>query len=201
MNYLAHAYLSFNNPAWVTGNLISDFVKGRRRYDYPHAIQQGITLHRAIDEFTDMHEGIKEAKEIFKPAYRLYAGAFVDVVYDHFLANDPLQFEGEHGLMNFTTETYESLQQHYHEIPGALHGMFDRMRQQNWLYNYRHLQGMERSFNGLVYRSKYLVESETAFELFKDNYEILKKSYDDFFPRLKKFTEYFIEENLFEDNK
>ena len=65
MNYLAHAYLSFGNPAWVTGNLISDYVKGRKRFDYPLNIQQGISLHRAIDEYTDSHEGIKAAKEIF----------------------------------------------------------------------------------------------------------------------------------------
>jgi acyl carrier protein phosphodiesterase len=44
MNYLAHAYLSFGDPAWTTGNLISDFVKGKQRLEYPLRIQQGYCL-------------------------------------------------------------------------------------------------------------------------------------------------------------
>jgi len=88
LNYLAHAYLSFDQPEIIVGNLISDFVKGKKKFDYPPGIQKGIALHRAIDTFTDSHPATKEAKEVFRPHYRLYAGAFIDVAYDHFLAND-----------------------------------------------------------------------------------------------------------------
>jgi acyl carrier protein phosphodiesterase len=84
MNYLAHAYLSFGHPGILTGNMISDFVKGKKKFDYPSEVQQGIALHRAIDQFTDTHEATREAKQVFRPAYRLYSGAFVDVVYDHY---------------------------------------------------------------------------------------------------------------------
>jgi acyl carrier protein phosphodiesterase len=196
MNYLAHAYLSFEEPAWTTGNLISDYVKGSKRFDYPVAIQQGITLHRAIDEFTDTHEGIKAAKEIFRPHYRLYSGAFVDVVYDHFLANDPEQFEHEQALADFTAKTYASLLKHYYLLPPVFHEMFDRMRQQNWLYNYRFKWGMERSFSGLVWRSKYMQESETAFQLFESNYEELEASYKAFFPDLLNFAKAYIVQNF-----
>ena len=31
VNYLAHAYLSFGIPDIVVGNLISDFIKGKKR--------------------------------------------------------------------------------------------------------------------------------------------------------------------------
>jgi acyl carrier protein phosphodiesterase len=30
MNYLAHAYLSFGEPDILAGNMISDFVKGKK---------------------------------------------------------------------------------------------------------------------------------------------------------------------------
>ena len=53
MNYLAHAYLSFGDPDILAGNMISDFVKGKKKYEYPDRIQMGITLHRKIDEYTD----------------------------------------------------------------------------------------------------------------------------------------------------
>lgn len=44
--------------------MISDYVKGKKKFDYPPDIQKGIMLHRAIDTFTDFHEATKEAKNI-----------------------------------------------------------------------------------------------------------------------------------------
>lgn len=191
MNYLAHAYLSFRNPQWLAGNLISDYVKGRSRFDYPEGIQQGILLHRAIDEFTDSHEMTKLTKEIFRPAYRLYAGAFLDVSYDHFLATDTTQFADGRALAEFTTFAYGALQQQYPILPAKFHTMFDRMREQDWLYNYSLRWGMKKSFEGVVFRSQYLQESQTAFQLFEDNYNTISASYQAFFPELLNFaTEY-----------
>ena len=48
MNYLAHTFLSYSDEQ-IVGNIIGDFIKNKNRYDYPEGIQQGITLHRAID--------------------------------------------------------------------------------------------------------------------------------------------------------
>ena len=117
MNYLAHAYLSFNYPHIVVGNMISDFIKGKKQFDYTPAIQNGIRLHRAIDEFTDTHEATLELKAYFKPQYRLYAGAFADVVYDHFLANDESSFATDQELQEFAAGIYAILQNHVAELP------------------------------------------------------------------------------------
>ena len=87
MNFLAHSFLSFNDQQ-IVGNLIGDFIKNRDRKHLPELVQQGIILHRAIDAFTDVHPKVSEAKTVFQPLVRLYAGAFVDVVFDYFLAND-----------------------------------------------------------------------------------------------------------------
>src|SRR6476619_335472 len=99
MNYLAHAYLSFRQPEILVGNMISDFVKGKKKFDYSPAIQKSMALHRAIDDFTDSHPATIKAKQFFRPAYRLYAGAFIDVVYDHFLALDSNEFANESELL------------------------------------------------------------------------------------------------------
>src|ERR1043165_6789392 len=123
MNYLAHAYLSFYQHEILVGNMISDFVKGKTKFDYPPGILRGIDLHRAIDRFTDIHPATKEAREIFRPAYRLYAGAFVDVVYDHFLANDPAEFN-EHSLLQFSEETYKILEEHSQWLPQRFVSIF-----------------------------------------------------------------------------
>jgi acyl carrier protein phosphodiesterase len=63
--------------------------------------------------------------------------------------------------------------------------MYPYMKAQNWLYNYRYVQGIEKSLGGLVRRSQYLTESDTAFWLFNENYDSLKKSYMQFFPEVK----------------
>jgi len=175
------------------GNMISDFVKGKRKYDYPGQIQQGIAVHREIDRFTDAHPVTKEAKEIFRPAYRLYAGSLMDVVYDHFLALDENEFTDE-GLKTFTINSYALLDQFTDQFPEKFDRMYPYMKAQNWLYNYRYRQGIERSLAGLVRRAKYLEESDTAYLLFNEHYDQLKNLYQLFFPELKLMTVNFLKQ-------
>ncbi|HTE11687.1 MAG TPA: ACP phosphodiesterase [Chitinophagaceae bacterium] len=187
MNYLAHAYLSFNQPEILVGNLISDFVKGKKKFTFSPGIQKGISLHREIDNFTDTHAVTRTAKEVFRPHYRLYAGAFVDVVYDHFLAIDKNEF-ATGGLLQFSETTYDLVAPFVEGLPEKFQKMFPYMRQQNWLYNYQYNWGIERSLAGVVRRSAYLSESDTAFLLFETHYQHLQACYDSFFPGLKNFV-------------
>lgn len=168
--------------------MISDFVKGKKKFDYAPGIQKGIELHRAIDAFTDEHEITKKAKEIFRPHYRLYAGAFVDVVYDHFLATDEKIFSNE-TLHHFAAEKYRALEPFTAIFPERFALMFPYMKAQNWLYNYHTRWGIEKSLGGVVRRSAYLTESETAFRLFEENYTHLQDCYDEFFPFLLEFIQ------------
>ncbi len=187
MNYLAHAYLSFGQPGILAGNIFSDFVKGKKKFDYPAEIQRGIQLHRDIDQFTDQHESTRQAKEIFRKPYRLYSGAFTDVAFDHFLATDPTAFT-ESSLYDFSRWVYITLNSYGQYFPEAFKYMYPHMREHNWLYNYRLRSGMEKSFGGLVRRAAYLTESETAFHLFEENYDSLRACYQSFFPELKNYT-------------
>jgi acyl carrier protein phosphodiesterase len=188
MNYLAHAFLSFNDPKILTGNMISDFVKGKKKFDYPLTIQKGIALHRMIDNFTDFHAATAIAKSFFRPHYRLYSGAFVDIVYDHFLALDTKEFEVYGGLHAFTTITYTQLDQEKNLFPQSFERLFPYMKTQNWLYEYRLKEGIRKSFGGLVHRAVYLNESAFAFEIFNDHYDELSNCYKAFFPQLKEYT-------------
>lgn len=188
MNYLAHAFLSFNDPDILTGNMISDFVKGKTKFQYPLPIQNGIGLHRQIDSFTDFHPATAKAKEFFRPQYRLYSGAFIDIVYDHFLAVDEKQFENDGGLENFTHKTYRILDNKTSYFPARFQIMYPYMKEQNWLYNYRLKEGIRKSFGGLVRRAAYLEESEIAFTIFNRNYDELQNCYDEFFPELKSYV-------------
>jgi acyl carrier protein phosphodiesterase len=62
------------------------------------------------------------------------------------------------------------------------------MRQQNWLFNYQYSGGIEKSMAGLVRRSAWLTESETAFSLFQQHYSHLQSCYNQFFPELIDFA-------------
>jgi acyl carrier protein phosphodiesterase len=187
MNYLAHAYLSFGHPGIMVGNIISDFVKGKKKFDYPPNIQKGIILHRAIDNYTDVHEAVRSAKEIFRPAYRLYSGAFVDVVFDHFLATDKDEFT-ETSLLDFSQQVYLNIEKYSDWLPERFASLFPYMRSQNWLFNYQHRQGIEKSLGGVVRRAKYLSESDTAFNLFESHYQRLAECYRQFWKDLKPFA-------------
>lgn len=187
MNYLAHAYLSFNNPESLVGNLTSDFIKGKKKFDYPPGIQKGISLHRAIDTFTDEHEATKEAKNIFRPVYRLYGGAFADVVYDHFLARDEKEFT-ENSLFDFSQKVYGIVEEYYQWLPQKFSLMFPYMKSQNWLFNYRTKWGTEKSLQGVVRRSAYLTESKTAYQLFEQHYQLFQQCYRQLWDDMKPFA-------------
>lgn len=188
VNYLAHAYLSFGVADLTVGNLISDFVKGKKKLDYPETIQHGITLHRAIDTFTDTNPITQEAKIFFRPDYGLYAGAIVDIIYDHYLANDPDQFPDPAHLEAFSVKTYEQLGTRQSLFPERFARFFPYMQSQNWLYNYRHKEGIYNSLHGLARRAAYMPDPTAAFRTFETRYEQLQDCYRRFFPDLQKFS-------------
>jgi acyl carrier protein phosphodiesterase len=187
MNYLAHAYLSFNQPDILAGNMMSDFVKGKSKYSFSVGIQQGITLHRAIDEYTDSHPATKAARKFFQEPYGLYSAVFMDIVYDHFLACDKNEF-ADASLLEFSKNTYKILDTYKDVFPLKFGLIYPYMKQYNWLYNYKNSAGVQRSFEGIAHRALYISESSTAFRLFEENYGELQKYYTAFFPSLKKFA-------------
>ncbi len=187
MNYLAHAYLSFNDPGILTGNMISDYVKGKQKFDFPERIQQGMNLHRLIDEYTDHHDVTRELQKIFKSHYGLYSGPIIDVILDYFIATDNAIFN-KNALMNFSLGVYESLAPFSTIFPEKFARMFPYMKSQNWLYHYQFHEGIKNSLGGLARRAKYLDETETAFQLFIIHLHELQQGYDAFFPDLKKIA-------------
>jgi acyl carrier protein phosphodiesterase len=200
MNYLAHAYLSFNDPQILVGNMISDFVKGKKQFDFAADIQRGIRLHRAIDDFTDTHEATREIKELFRADYRLYSGAFTDIVLDYFLANDVREFADESALMTFTQQVYTSLDEQVHSLPDTFIPFFMSMKKHDFLYHYRFQWGIRNSFEGMARRAKYISDASTAFAIFQENIQVIQPYYDQFFPLLKKYAAHTMEQLLHDDS-
>ena len=179
MNFLAHSYLTFTDEQ-IVGQFLQDFIRNKDRFSFPKKIGEGITLHRAIDTFTDAHPEIHEAKKIFSPLVRLYAGAFVDVAFDYFLANSlPDKILKEH-----SEKVYRVLRNHEEFLPENFLRMLDRMEKENWLYNYRSDWGIEFSIRNVLNKAKYLNKNLAVFEVFLNHKPQLQYHFDHFFPDL-----------------
>lgn len=187
MNYLAHAYLSFGDPGITVGQMIADFVKGKQLLTFPERIQQGIRLHRALDEFTDKHPATRRAKAIFQPSCGAYGGVFMDVVYDHYLANDAGRFTPA-TLHDFSASVYAVLEDHHYLLPPFFQQVFTYMRNENWLYHYGERDSIYNSFAGIIRRAKYFEHpASVPFGVFEHHYLTLGDCYTEFFPDAEAF--------------
>ncbi len=179
MNFLAHSYLTFTDEQ-IVGQFLQDFIRNKDRFSFPEKIGEGITLHRAIDTFTDAHPEIHEAKKIFSPLVRLYAGAFVDVSCDYFLANSI----GDKALKAHSEKVYRVLRNHEEFLPENFLRMLDRMEKDNWLYNYSSDWGIEFSMKNVLNKAKYLNKNLAVFEVFLNHKPQLQYHFDHFYPDL-----------------
>ena len=179
MNFLAHSYLTFTDEQ-IVGQFLQDFIRNKDRFSFPEKIGEGITLHRAIDTFTDSHPEIHEAKKIFSPMVRLYAGAFVDVAFDYFLANSM----PDKALKEHSEKVYRVLRNYDEFLPPNFLRMLDSMEKDNWLYNYREDWGIEFSMKNVLNKAKYLNKNLAVFEVFLNHKPQLQYHFDHFYPDL-----------------
>lgn len=187
MNHLAHACLSFKNPDILIGNLIADSIRGKQIYDFREEIQNGIRLHRLIDEYTDRHPVVRELKDVFTQTAGRYNASFLDISFDHFLALDESN-QPEEGWESFAQWCYLEIEKRLHELPDNFHRLFHYMKKDNWLYNYRYGWLIKKSFEKLTERAAFLDNNINVYRDFETNYDIIKSGYEDFFPQLKKFV-------------
>jgi acyl carrier protein phosphodiesterase len=154
MNFLAHAYLSFAQEDILVGNFIADFVRGKERQNYPKKVQVGIQLHHAIDAFTDSHPLVKEVQAYLQPRFGHYARVISDVFFDYFLAKNWAKYSTI-PLEEFSQATYQQLSDYPVPLPEAFQRMLYWMQQQNWLYAYRELSGIQSALDGLTRRARF----------------------------------------------
>jgi acyl carrier protein phosphodiesterase len=181
MNLLGHAFLSFEDPDILCGNMMGDFVKGRKKLEtFPEKIKAGLILHRKIDTFTDHHPAVIKAKNIFRPDYRLYSGPIIDVIFDHYLANDPKYFHNEKALSGFTTKVYQQLTTNREYQPENFQKLYHFLEDEKVLYKYRTINGLKTALNRLSRRMLYAASDESAIHNTMRYYYELNQYYFDF---------------------
>jgi acyl carrier protein phosphodiesterase len=186
MNILAHAYLSNRHEGIVIGNFIGDFIKGdpaHPRHRLTSGEITGVRIHRAIDTFTDAHLEVEAVRELLRPRCHKYAGAGVDIFFDHFLAVNFHQLTGE-SLTDFTNSFYKTLQQNVHRLPPTSIRMLEAMVRYDWLMNYQTLEGIDRSLKGVSRRTVYPSGLDTAILDLERYYPQIEHHFKQFWPQL-----------------
>lgn len=192
MNFLAHLYLSGDQPKVMIGNFIGDFVKGRNLATrFEPQVVTGIELHRGIDYFTDTHKIVQQSKKRLAGKYRHYSGVIVDVFYDHFLSSNWNSYSSE-PVETFAARAYNTLRQNDEILPDEVKGFLPYMIKQDWLVAYGTLDGMFQALSGIGRRTPYISNMPDAVKDLSEHYESFAADFSAFFPQLKEFADNYL---------
>jgi acyl carrier protein phosphodiesterase len=195
MNFLAHLYLSGDDPGIQIGNFIGDFVKGRNLTGrFPEAVVKGIQLHRAIDAYTDSHEVVAQSKNLLRPRYRHYAGVIVDLYYDHFLASRWSEFHTQ-PLSHYAQHAYTLIRENLSVLPEEVQYMFPYMVRGNWLVSYASVEGIGRALQGMARRTSFRSGMEEATAELREYYSEFETHFLTFIPQLSAHASDFISQH------
>ncbi len=187
MNFLAHLYLSKENPNIMIGNFIADQIPGNRFDHYHNTIQQGIRLHREIDTFTDAHAIVRKSKRRLHERYKHYDGVIIDVFYDHFLAKNWGRYSAI-PLDVYAQGIYDLLDKNFQILPEKTQHLLPYMKKQNWLLSYASFKGIEAVLNGINKRTKYKSQMHLAITDLHQHYLELENDFTAFFEELQSFS-------------
>ena len=188
MNFLAHLYLSGNNPNLIVGNFMADAIKGNSYLKFEDEIQQGIILHRAIDTFTDQHPIVRQSKRRLNLRYNHFKGIIIDIFYDHFLAKNWSQFSAI-PLELYSTEVYKILQKRTEIYPSKINQLLHYMTFENWLLNYQYTDEIKKVLTRMSYRTKHQSYMDLAVEDLLLHYDDFEKDFMLFFKEIILFTQ------------
>lgn len=184
MNWLAHLFLSEDDPAYRIGNVVADWVKGEARRLLPPEVQRGIACHLEIDRFTDAHPVVRASLARFQSPFRRFAGVLVDVFYDHFLARDWIRY-CDQPLARWKQQVYAQLTAPEVPLHPQLRANLMRMAREDWLGGYASLDGVRAILRRIAARMSRPVPLAEGVAVLCAHYEELRADFHAFFPELR----------------
>lgn len=186
MNYLAHSYLSFQNPDLIVGNFIADSVRGNHFEGLTEDIIKGITLHRKIDSFTDSHPIFLTSKHRFSKDFDKYSGALMDIIYDHYLAKN-FHLYSNVALQEYVDGIYSLLDKNMDYLPEPAKRFYSYMTDRNILFHYSSIEGIETVLTHLSHRIRNRFELQLAIPILEKHYTEIEEEFFIFFDDLQAF--------------
>lgn len=183
MNFLAHAYLSFGNPGYLTGNFLGDFVRNKDLVDLPAEVAQGVMLHRQIDVYTDSHPLILDGNRRLYPGHGKYAGVLMDIYCDYFLSLSWKKFS-DCSMRVYINKAYNVYKEYAGYMPRNIQSRMESMVEADWLWQYQYYHGLEKTFFHLKRRVSKPEWIEGAMLSLRKEETLLQGLFDEFFPDL-----------------
>ena len=143
MNYLAHAYLSPDDPYIRMGNLWGDLLRPKDYAGLHPGLMQGVNMHKAIDAYTDQHSAVDQIINILRPYQGKYTPVVADVLMDFVLCKFWPAYHTD-TIEGFCKKQYGVVDELLHHMPEHLHLRISRMRTRHWLESCKdrdHLRG------------------------------------------------------------
>ena len=188
MNFLAHIYLSGNNKLMMIGNFIGDSVKGKEHEQLHPMVRKGVMLHRNIDDFTDRDPVNAEIRKLLHPVAGKYAGVYLDMFYDHFLAANWDDFSPEVPLRNFCIRFYFDAMFRHKFLPPKVIAFLPTLVWKNRLKSYASLDLLKEALDLMSNCTSLPENNANAIKVLSDNYDEFKAAFYDFFPRIIEYT-------------
>lgn len=188
MNYLAHIFLSGNNPEIQIGNFIGDFVKGSKLKKYPTEIKKGIILHRLIDEYTDNHTVVKETVLFLRPEFGRYSAIITDMYFDYFLAKNFRFYTNGVNLNRFALRFYVTTLCHYKHLPTKVKGFIFHFITTNRLGKYSTIEGLKKSLEIMSNYKVSALKPDLIIEFLALHSQEIETKFQQFFPDLTEFV-------------
>ena len=187
MNFLAHIYLSGDNDLIKIGNFMADGIRGKQFENYPLEIQKGIILHRAIDTFTDAHPIFRQSTKRLHEQYHHYAGVIVDILYDHFLAKNWVNYSDEK-LTEYVDRFYLSLTENKDLLSERVLKIMPILFKENWLVSYETVEGIQHILTQMDRRTKNQSNMRFATKDLIEYYAEFENEFTTFFKELILFS-------------
>lgn len=151
MNYCAHAFLSPDDPFIVSGNLVTDMLKGNVRQTIDRRFTVGIQLHREIDIFTDQHASVIAMKKKMLLRFGRYTPVASDIFMDYLLYKNWNRYT-DTPFQTFKTDVYQRLRSVVDLLPQEVSHRLGNMIDHDWLQVYTSREGINEVFDRMFFR-------------------------------------------------
>lgn len=188
MNFLAHCYLSCPDEDILIGNLLADFLTNKELLIQTPEIVNGVTLHRKIDSFTDMHPSSRALRKLLRPGHKKYAPVVVDLLWDYCLSLSWGKY-AEVPLEAFVADIYQVIEKYLPNFPLRIQSRFRSMIEHDFLSAYASEGRALKSLEWMDKRAKFDSNFKGALSDYHTHEQWIKKEFDIFFNDLIAYVE------------
>lgn len=186
MNWLAHVALSPPDTEHQLGNLLADFLRGRKWPGMSPALRDGLRLHQRIDAYTDAHPCWRQSRDRLGET-GLLRGVVIDVVYDHMLTRHWENFAPQR-LRPFLNQFYDDASNITPQLPSDAGGFVESLIHSDRLGRYGELddvaEALERINRRLSDRIRRRDNMLRYLPLIEQAYDGIEADFLAFYPEL-----------------